>query len=86
MNLKLTVWIVWIAFSFYWLVAAVYSTIKLSLNSQWRPKAIDLYQKTFGSTLSTKFYVGLICFAAAIVITSGFWLPRLIINLLSKSK
>ena len=83
MSVKPTVWIIWTAFSAYWLFVAVYSVQKLRTNSQWRPRALALYQERFGIVLSPRTYVLLVCLSAAIVISSGLWLPQLLIDLLT---
>ncbi len=83
MNAGPIIWSIWAAFSAYWLFLAVYSIQELRTNTKWRPGALALYQRRFGVIPSAKTYVFFICISAVLVLSSGFWLPKLLINLLS---
>ena len=81
MTPRSTAWLLYVAFLLSWWVAAVFALVR-SRDPEWRPVAVDQFERFLGVRLSPRGYVRLIFLAAALVTLGALWLPGLWISVL----
>lgn len=74
------IWLVWAAFVTVWCVAALAFTLKCARLPNWRPGFLNRQQLGLGVNLTTKRYALLLWIGALLGLSSGFWLPQLLIR------